>query len=57
MLRPPAMRRTVITVDMLTEGVDFILGPDCTPQQVGHVDIAKVADVRAPGDDVLEVRH
>lgn len=39
-LRPPAMRRTVITVDMLTEGVDFILGPDCTPQQVGHKALA-----------------
>ena len=39
-LRPPAMRRTVITVDMLTEGVDFILGPDCTPRQVGHKALA-----------------
>jgi thiamine-monophosphate kinase len=39
-LRPPAMRRTVITVDMLSEGVDFILGPDCTPRQVGHKALA-----------------
>lgn len=35
-IRPPAMRRTAVTVDMLTEGVDFILGPDCTARQVGH---------------------
>lgn len=39
-LRPPAMRRTVITVDMLSEGVDFILGPDCTPRQVGYKALA-----------------
>ncbi len=35
-LRPPARRRTVVTVDMLTEGVDFVLGPDCPPRAVGH---------------------
>ena len=35
-LRPPAMRRTVVAVDMLMEGTDFILGPDCPPQAVGH---------------------
>lgn len=34
------MRRTVVTVDMLTEGVDFILGPDCTPRAVGHKAVA-----------------
>lgn len=39
-LRPPAERRTVVTVDMLMEGVDFILGSDCTPRQVGHKAIA-----------------
>lgn len=35
-LRPPAGRRTVITVDMLMEGVDFVLGPGCPPEAVGH---------------------
>jgi hypothetical protein len=39
-LRPPAQRRTVVTVDMLMEGVDFILGPDCPPQAVGHKALA-----------------
>jgi thiamine-monophosphate kinase len=39
-LRPPAMRRTVVTVDMLTEGVDFRLGPDCPPEAVGHKALA-----------------
>ncbi|MEI6037959.1 MAG: thiamine-phosphate kinase, partial [Planctomycetota bacterium] len=39
-LRPPAMRRSVVTVDMLTEGVDFILGPKCSPQAVGHKALA-----------------
>ena len=39
-LRPPAERRTVVTVDMLMEGVDFLLGPDCTPRQVGHKALA-----------------
>lgn len=39
-LRPPAGRRTVVTVDMLMEGTDFILGPDCTPQAVGHKALA-----------------
>jgi thiamine-monophosphate kinase len=39
-LRPPAGRRTVVTVDMLTEGVDFILGPDCPPRAVGHKALA-----------------
>jgi len=39
-LRPPAMRRSVVTVDMLTEGVDFILGPNCSPQAVGHKALA-----------------
>lgn len=39
-LRPPAGRRTVVTVDMLMEGTDFILGPDCPPQAVGHKALA-----------------
>lgn len=39
-LRPPAMRRTVVTVDMLTEGVDFRLGDDCPPEAVGHKALA-----------------
>jgi thiamine-monophosphate kinase len=39
-LRPPAGRRTVVTVDMLTEGVDFVLGPDCDPRAVGHKALA-----------------
>ncbi|MFM7293158.1 MAG: hypothetical protein ACKO6B_18285, partial [Planctomycetia bacterium] len=34
-LRPPAMRRTVVTVDMLTEGIDFLLGPDRPRRAVG----------------------
>jgi thiamine-monophosphate kinase len=39
-LRPPAGRRTVVTVDMLMDGVDFVLGPDCSPRQVGHKALA-----------------
>jgi thiamine-monophosphate kinase len=39
-LRPPAGRRTVVTVDMLMEGTDFVLGPDCSPQAVGHKALA-----------------
>ena len=39
-LRPPAERRTVVTVDMLMEGIDFMLGPDCSPWQVGHKSLA-----------------
>lgn len=39
-LRPPARRRTVVTVDMLMEGVDFVLGPDCTAEAVGHKALA-----------------
>jgi len=39
-LRPPSMRRTVVTVDMLTEGVDFRLAPDCRPRDVGHKALA-----------------
>ena len=35
-LRPPAQRRTVVTVDMLMEGTDFRLGPGCPPEAVGH---------------------
>lgn len=42
-LRPPAMRRTVVTTDMLTEGVDFLLGSGvgrATPRQVGRKAVA-----------------
>ena len=39
-LRPPALRRTVVTVDMLMEGTDFILGPACSPQAIGHKALA-----------------
>lgn len=39
-LRPPAGRRTVISVDMLTEGVDFRLGPDVPAWRVGHKALA-----------------
>ena len=49
-LRPPAMRRTVVTVDMLTEGVDFILGPDCSARAVGHKAVAvSLSDLAAMG--------
>jgi thiamine-monophosphate kinase len=39
-LRPPALRRTVVTTDMLMEGTDFVLGPDCPPEAVGHKALA-----------------
>jgi len=39
-IRPPAGRRTVVSVDMLTEGVDFLLGDDCSPRQVGRKALA-----------------
>ncbi len=39
-LRPPAGRRMVVTVDMLMEGVDFVLGGGCSPRQVGHKALA-----------------
>ena len=49
-LRPPAGRRTVITVDMLMEGTDFVLGPDCTPQAVGRKSLAvNLSDLAAMG--------
>jgi thiamine-monophosphate kinase len=49
-LRPPAMRRTVVTVDMLTEGVDFVLGSDCSPRDVGHKAVAvSLSDLAAMG--------
>ena len=49
-LRPPARRRTVVTVDMLTEGVDFILGPHCLPWMVGHKAVAvSLSDLAAMG--------
>ena len=49
-LRPPAERRSVVTVDMLMEGVDFVLGPECTPQMVGHKALAvNLSDLAAMG--------
>lgn len=49
-LRPPAGRRTVVTVDMLMEGVDFILGPECPPEAVGHKSLAvNLSDLAAMG--------
>ncbi len=48
-LRPAANSRPVVTVDLLTEGVDFLLGgrgqpgafpPLATPRQVGHKGVA-----------------
>ena len=49
-LRPPAGRRTVVTVDLLTEGVDFLLGGDTTPARVGHKALAvNLSDLAAMG--------
>lgn len=49
-LRPPAMQRTVVTVDMLMEGTDFILGPDCPPQAIGHKALGvSLSDLAAMG--------
>ena len=49
-LRPPANRRTVLTVDMLTEGVDFVLGASCPPRAVGHKALAvSLSDLAAMG--------
>ncbi|MFY8221257.1 MAG: thiamine-phosphate kinase [Pirellulales bacterium] len=49
-LRPPALRRTVVTVDMLMEGTDFILGPDCSARAIGHKALAvSLSDLAAMG--------
>jgi thiamine-monophosphate kinase len=49
-LRPPAGRRTVVTVDMLMEGTDFLLGPDCPPEAIGHKALAvSLSDLAAMG--------
>jgi thiamine-monophosphate kinase len=49
-VRPPASRRTVVTVDMLMEGVDFILGPGCSAEAVGHKALAvNLSDLAAMG--------
>jgi thiamine-monophosphate kinase len=49
-LRPPALRRTVVTVDMLMEGVDFVLGPECPPEAVGRKALAvSLSDLAAMG--------
>ncbi|MEO1992335.1 MAG: thiamine-phosphate kinase [Pirellulales bacterium] len=39
-LRTRGTRRIVITVDMLTEGVDFVFGENCSAEQVGHKALA-----------------
>ena len=44
------MRRTVLTVDMLTEGIDFLLGPKCSARAVGHKALAvSLSDLAAMG--------
>lgn len=49
-LRPPAGRRTVVTVDMLMEGTDFLLGKDCSPEAVGRKAVAvNLSDLAAMG--------
>jgi len=49
-LRSPALRRTVVTVDMLMEGVDFVLGPDVTARAVGHKALGvSLSDLAAMG--------
>ncbi|MEI6240394.1 MAG: thiamine-phosphate kinase [Planctomycetia bacterium] len=49
-LRPPAGRRTVVTVDMLMEGTDFVLGAGCPPRAVGHKALAvSLSDLAAMG--------
>ena len=49
-LRPPAHRRTVVTVDMLMEGTDFVLGPDCSARAIGHKALAvSLSDLAAMG--------
>jgi thiamine-monophosphate kinase len=49
-LRPPALRRTVVTVDMLMEGIDFVLGPECPAESVGRKALAvSLSDLAAMG--------
>jgi thiamine-monophosphate kinase len=49
-VRPPASRRTVVTVDMLMEGTDFVLGPACSAEAVGHKALAvNLSDLAAMG--------
>lgn len=49
-LRPPACRRTVVTVDMLMEGTDFVLGAECSARAVGHKALAvSLSDLAAMG--------
>jgi thiamine-monophosphate kinase len=49
-LRPPASRRTVVTVDMLMEGVDFVLGPGVSARAIGHKALAvSLSDLAAMG--------
>ncbi|NBW87631.1 MAG: hypothetical protein EBR23_12630 [Planctomycetia bacterium] len=49
-LRPPASRRTVVTVDMLMEGIDFVLGPGVSARAIGHKALAvSLSDLAAMG--------
>ena len=49
-LRPPAGRRTVVTIHMLMEGTDFLLGPDCPPAAIGRKALAvSLSDLAAMG--------
>jgi thiamine-monophosphate kinase len=49
-LRPPAGRRTVVTVDMLMEGVDFRLDAQTPPRLIGHKSLAvNLSDLAAMG--------
>jgi thiamine-monophosphate kinase len=49
-LRPPAGRRTVVTVDMLMEGVDFRLDAETSPRLIGHKSLAvNLSDLAAMG--------
>ena len=49
-VRPPAMRRTVITVDMLMEGTDFLPFPATDPKAVGYKALAvNLSDLAAMG--------
>jgi len=49
-LTPPAGRNTVVTVDMLMDGVDFRLAAGCPPRAVGHKALGvSLSDLAAMG--------
>jgi len=49
-LRSPAARRTVVTVDMLMDGVDFRLGLEASAREIGHKALAvSLSDLAAMG--------